>query len=333
MDPITKRFNDNPELETVADNDIFPLEKMETETDGKVTFETLNKQILHNAKLEVSVDEENATLTVELKDEKGKMISTKTVDLPNTGNIDCEVDEDTAELTVQLKNTKGEVVTSDTVQLPNTSNIDCEISDDMKLTVSLKNKSGQVVTSDTVQLQSALVPSITQSEYDDLTEEEKTNGQIREITDAEGFPVPFAILNDEMTTSANVLSAQETENRLNGALAELEEKRSYSTEEHWTGKYWIDGKKIYEKTIGGLNVKLNWSDQYLARGTLPNLNINAENIIKAFCYMNQTSNDTSNEYKLSYPCAINRLGTSWLIETYQDYYVKCLTLEYTKTTD
>ena len=29
-----------------------------------------------------------------------------------------------------------------------------------------------------------------------------------------------------------------------------------STDEHWTGKYWIDGKKIYEKIITwtGLNV-------------------------------------------------------------------------------
>lgn len=209
----------------MSDNDIFPIEQMSSEEDKKITFSNLNKQILHNAKLEVSVDEENATLTVDLKDEKGEVISTKTVDLPNTGNIDCEVDEDTAELTVQLKNTKGEVVTSDTVQLPNTSNIDCEISEDMKLTVSLKNKSGQVVTSDTVQLQSAHVPSITQSEYDDLPEEEKTNGQIREITDAEGFPVPFAIMNDELTTSTNVLSAQETENRINAKVTETENKK------------------------------------------------------------------------------------------------------------
>ena len=26
----------------------------------------------------------------------------------------------------------------------------------------------------------------------------------------------------------------------------------YSTEEQWTGKYWIDGKKIYTKTITGI---------------------------------------------------------------------------------
>lgn len=70
---------------------------------------------------------------------------------------------------------------------------------------------------------SALVPSITQEQYNDLTEEEKNNGQIREITNAEGTPIPFATLNDELTTSSNVLSAQETENRLNGALADYNE--------------------------------------------------------------------------------------------------------------
>lgn len=67
---------------------------------------------------------------------------------------------------------------------------------------------------------SAIVPSITQEQYNNLTEAEKNDGKIREITDAEGFPVPFAIMNDEMTTSANVLSAQETENRIVAKVTE-----------------------------------------------------------------------------------------------------------------
>lgn len=35
------------------------------------------------------------------------------------------------------------------------------------------------------------------------------------------------------------------------AMASLPPKsqRTYSTEEQWTGEYWIDGKKIYRKTI------------------------------------------------------------------------------------
>ena len=44
-----------------------------------------------------------------------------------------------------------------------------------------------------------------------------------------------------------------------------------STDEHWTGKYWIDGKKIYKKIItwdwlkkqmtwNSLKSKFKWSD-------------------------------------------------------------------------
>lgn len=65
---------------------------------------------------------------------------------------------------------------------------------------------------------SAIVPSITEAEYEEIPD--KNDGQIREIMDAEGFPVPFAIMNDEMTTSANVLSAQETENRIVAKVTE-----------------------------------------------------------------------------------------------------------------
>lgn len=32
---------------------------------------------------------------------------------------------------------------------------------------------------------------------------------------------------------------------------------AYSTEEQWTGKYWIDGKKIYEKVIYGTSAAIN----------------------------------------------------------------------------
>lgn len=67
---------------------------------------------------------------------------------------------------------------------------------------------------------SGKVESFTQEAYDELPEEEKNDGKIREITDAEGFPVPFAIMNDEMTTSANVLSAQEIENRIVAKVTE-----------------------------------------------------------------------------------------------------------------
>ena len=55
---------------------------------------------------------------------------------------------------------------------------------------------------------SALVPSITQEQYNNLTEAEKNNGQIREITDTLGNEIPFVILDDTLNTASNVLSAQ-----------------------------------------------------------------------------------------------------------------------------
>lgn len=61
---------------------------------------------------------------------------------------------------------------------------------------------------------SALVPDITQAEYDELTPEEQNNGQIRHITDAEETPVPFAVVNDNITTSANVWTAQKTNTQI-----------------------------------------------------------------------------------------------------------------------
>ncbi|MCQ2485831.1 MAG: hypothetical protein MJ168_10935 [Clostridia bacterium] len=63
---------------------------------------------------------------------------------------------------------------------------------------------------------SALVPSMTLEEYEALSEEEKHNGQIREITDAPQFPVPFATVNDNITTAANVWTAAKTKNEING---------------------------------------------------------------------------------------------------------------------
>ena len=52
---------------------------------------------------------------------------------------------------------------------------------------------------------SAIVPSITQAEYEEIPN--KNDGQIREITDAPDKPVPFATLNDTLMTATNVLSA------------------------------------------------------------------------------------------------------------------------------
>lgn len=64
---------------------------------------------------------------------------------------------------------------------------------------------------------SAIVPSITQEQYNNLTEAEKNNGQIREITDTEpkkvmlnGMDLNEHILDDTKITTGNVLSAAKT---------------------------------------------------------------------------------------------------------------------------
>lgn len=94
---------------------------------------------------------------------------------------------------------------------------------------------------------SAIVPSITQEQYNNLTEAEKNNGQIREITDTEpkkvmlnGMDLNEDILDDSKATTGNVWSAAKTR-------AEIENKHKYSTEETVVGTY-LD-KPRYRKTI------------------------------------------------------------------------------------
>lgn len=96
---------------------------------------------------------------------------------------------------------------------------------------------------------SALVPDITQAEYDALTPEEQNNGQIRHITDAPETPVPFAVVNDTITTSANVWTAQETQRRINTATEDLE-KNIYNFDEEVIIGYVIQNgvkKSLYRK--------------------------------------------------------------------------------------
>ena len=95
---------------------------------------------------------------------------------------------------------------------------------------------------------SALVPSITQEQYNNLTEAEKNNGQIREITNTNpkkvmlnGMDLNEDILDDNKATTGNVWSASKTKKEINA-------KFKYSTEETVIGK-WIDGKPIYRKVI------------------------------------------------------------------------------------
>lgn len=98
---------------------------------------------------------------------------------------------------------------------------------------------------------SALVPDMTEAEYNALSPEEQNNGQIRHITDAEETPVPFAVVNDTLTTSANVWTAQKTKNEIDNAFSKTAENNIYSDEEVIIGYLILNGvkKPIYRKVL------------------------------------------------------------------------------------
>ena len=115
---------------------------------------------------------------------------------------------------------------------------------------------------------------------------------------------------------------------------EVEEYNRYSTEEYFTGKYWIDGKKIYTKTF--LNIAVQ-------NGQVTQLNIssiqNGETLVSMDgCYpnsydvelpLNWFSNTTS--YTSTYPQFKNKV--IYMVVLGYDITNGRITLEYTKTTD
>ena len=115
---------------------------------------------------------------------------------------------------------------------------------------------------------SALVPSITQEQYNNLTEAEKNNGQIREITNTNPKKVMlngmnlFLMLDDSIITSRTVLSAAKIR-------AEIDARHKYSAEEVDTGEKWIDGKPIYRKVFYS---PINWSNGTIV-GNIGNIDV------------------------------------------------------------
>lgn len=108
----------------------------------------------------------------------------------------------------------------------------------------------------------------------------------------------------------------------------------YSTEETFTGKYWIDGKKIYRKVI-------NTGELPNANGKTINHNIsNIDNIlnINGWTYRNTDNvflplpNAASDNTSIT--CYSNK--TNIAIVTYSDrssFTISYVIIEYTKTTD
>ena len=120
---------------------------------------------------------------------------------------------------------------------------------------------------------SALVPSITQEQYNNLTEAEKNNGQIREITNTNPKKVMLngmdllVILDDTITTASNVLSALKIKSMVDDVKTEIDAKHKYSTEEKVIGE-WIDGKPIYRKVF--IDPNNSWSAHNNIIGSITN---------------------------------------------------------------
>lgn len=114
---------------------------------------------------------------------------------------------------------------------------------------------------------------------------------------------------------------------------EVENLDVYSTEEVFTGEYWIDGKKIYKKTFIGINLE-NGLEKSIdisscsietmvdMEGFLPN-NYNVP--LPLNCYVGESG------YMTTYPLSLSNLILFKVVGwTVTDGYI---TLKYTKTTD
>lgn len=176
----------------------------------------------------------------------------------------------------------------------------------------------------------SFVPSISQSEYDKLSDKEKNNGQIREITDAEGIEVPFAILNDDIVTGANVLSASkvmEEIGKFDGKIEEVDNKNNYSTEETVVGT-WIDGKPIYRK-VTQVSIATNSTAW---RSTGVEIPQNIKKTIRRELILDFSSETSNTSFMLRYNNGfvdIASINNTNVNITTNDFIV----LEYTKTTD
>ena len=175
---------------------------------------------------------------------------------------------------------------------------------------------------------SALVPSITQEQYNNLTEVEKNNGQIREITNTNPKKVMLngmdlneqLNIDDSKITTGNVWSGAKVAEEIEF----VDNKNNYSTEEKVIGE-WIDGKPIYRKVININAINLNnW-------GYIPETdNLSIKKIINATAMgINDSFPDcVANLYARRYPNGnFGFIALDWSI------IVTTIILEYTKTTD
>lgn len=116
-----------------------------------------------------------------------------------------------------------------------------------------------------------------------------------------------------------------SENAQDNVVAQINEQRSYSTEEHLTGKKWIDGKPTYEKTFVLSNV-----------GTSYTINVNnLDNLINY--YGNCIIGSAKRPYPFSNSEGVNNINSyTQSVINLSNYFNMSelnITVEYTKTTD
>ena len=156
------------------------------------------------------------------------------------------------------------------------------------------------------------------------------------------YPILYALLGTDTTPTASALglpiltsgqyaikaTSGLSENAQDNVINTLNEERSYSTEEHLTGKKWIDGKPIYKKTFTGATSEAGFNGV----ASLTSLNIdkvtNIEQIYENNDYvLTHYYYGNSNCYR-----AIIRKSDKVLIVESNDVGVNFrVTLEYTKS--
>jgi hypothetical protein len=160
------------------------------------------------------------------------------------------------------------------------------------------------------------------------------------------YPVLYALLGTDTTPTASALGLPTltsgqyaikatsglSENAQDNVINTLNEQRSYSTEEHLTGRKWIDGKDTYEITFYSAT---NWAN-YAVIGNIPNIDtiVSIKDItgqtdnkyIQNFGMNNDgTQASYSNVDVSSGDVSVVRLGT------FANNLPSSVTIEYTKT--
>lgn len=155
--------------------------------------------------------------------------------------------------------------------------------------------------------------------------------------DPTNYPALYQVLGTDTTPTASALGLPTlssgqyaikatsglTENQQENVLNTINENNSYSTEEHFTGKRWHNGKKIYEKVITGLALSGVKTDLTNTGITITNL----EEITNSISYRaNPNGIISGNSYFVSEGGAILYLSQSGQA-------ISKISFEYTKTTD